>query len=498
MKDENFPASDTFKEPTSEKVRAGIAEAVTAARDVDVVIAVLGETDDLCTESASRVSLDLPGYQEDLLRALSATGKPLVLVLSNGRPLSVNWAAKHVPAIVEMWFPGETGGAALADVLFGDCNPSGRLPITFPRGVGQIPMNFPFHPGAHGEDFGQVTGPLFPFGFGLSYTTFAYDHLRISPSRQGPGGDITVSCDVTNTGRRAGDAVVQLYLRDDYASVVTFDSELRGFSRVPLAPGETKTATFTLTPDQLQVFDRDEHWTVEPGRFTVMIGESSADIRLQGNFWIDSATPAETPLRAPDGITRVACVGDSITAGSGLWNRDTDSFPAVLGQTLGGRFQVANFGISGAEFLRAGNLPYWDSPYFRGARDYAPAVVVIALGTNDSKPANWAHAADFEADATAFVKHFAGLPSKPGIVLCLPPPVYENGFKIEESNLAVIRAAITRVAASNHWPLVDLVPPFAGRPDLLIDGVHPTPAGDRLIAETLRPAIEAALAEKTR
>ena len=205
VKDENFPESDVLKSPPSEKVRAGIAEAVEAARDVDVIIAVLGETDELCRESASRVSLNLPGYQEELLQALHATGKPVVLVLSNGRPLSINWAAKHVPAIVEMWLPGEEGGAALADILTCDYNPAGRLPITFPKSVGQVQMNFPAHPGSQGKDAGQVTGVLYPFGHGLSYTTFAYANLRVSPERQGPQGRIDVSCDVTNTGKLAGD-----------------------------------------------------------------------------------------------------------------------------------------------------------------------------------------------------------------------------------------------------------------------------------------------------
>jgi beta-glucosidase len=292
VKDSNFPLSDVMKEPASEQVRAGIAEAVAAAQDVDVIIATLGETDELCRESASRVSLDLPGYQEELLRALHGTGKPVVLVLSNGRPLSVNWAAKHVPAIVEMWFPGEEGGAALADILFGDVNPSGRLPITFPKSAGQIQMNFPAHPGSQSRDGGQVQGVLYPFGHGLSYTTFAYANLRITPARQGVQGRIDVSCDVTNTGSRAGDEVVQLYVRDDYSSVVTFEKVLRGFERVTLAPGQTKTVRFTLTPEHLALYDRSNQWTVEPGRFTVQIGASSESVKLEGGFDIVDNTGA--------------------------------------------------------------------------------------------------------------------------------------------------------------------------------------------------------------
>ncbi|HND60771.1 MAG TPA: glycoside hydrolase family 3 N-terminal domain-containing protein [Opitutaceae bacterium] len=298
-KDANWPASDVLREPMGADVRRGIDAAVQAAADVDVIVAVLGETDELCRESSSRISLNLPGYQQELLEALHATGRPLVLVLSNGRPLSVNWAARHVPAIVELWFPGEEGGAALADVLFGVTNPSGKLPVTFPRSVGQIPYNFPTHPGAQDRDFGQVEGPLFPFGHGLSYTRFEYAHLTVTPDRLAMPGTVTVACDVTNRGDRTGDEVVQLYLRDDYSSVVGFERVLRGFTRLALAPGETKRATFTLQAADLALYDEAGHWTVEPGRFTVMVGASSADLRLTGRFTVttaDGRAPEEDPL----------------------------------------------------------------------------------------------------------------------------------------------------------------------------------------------------------
>ena len=299
-KDADWPESDVLKPPMPDEVRAGIAAAVTAAADVDVIIAVLGETDEMCRESSSRVSLELPGYQPELLAALYATGKPVVLVLSNGRALSINWAARYISAIVELWFPGEAGGTALADVLFGAYNPAGRLPVTFPRSVGQIPLAFPFHPGAQARDFGQVTGPLFPFGHGLSYTTFHYANLRITPKKLTAPGPVEISCDVTNTGTRAGDEVVQLYLRDDYSSVITFDQVLRGYARVPLAPGETRTVRFTVPPGDLALYDRAGKWTVEPGRFTVMIGASSTDLRLRGAFALagpDGTVPEESPIQ---------------------------------------------------------------------------------------------------------------------------------------------------------------------------------------------------------
>ncbi|HXN35170.1 MAG TPA: fibronectin type III-like domain-contianing protein, partial [Opitutaceae bacterium] len=186
-----------------------------------------------------------------------------------------------------------------ADVLAGDTNPSGRLPITFPRSVGQIPYNFPARPGSQSHDAGMVDGALYPFGFGLSYTTFGYSNLRVAPGRQGPAGMIAVSCDVTNSGQVAGDDVVELYVRDDYSSVTTFEKTLRGFARVHLDPGETATVHFELKPADLQLYDRDGHWTVEPGRFTVMVGASSEDIRLRGYFTItraDGTAPLEDLL----------------------------------------------------------------------------------------------------------------------------------------------------------------------------------------------------------
>jgi beta-glucosidase len=305
--DEHFPESDVDKEPPSAQVRAGLEEAAAAAKGADVAIVVVGESDAISRESASRISLNLPGYQEELVEAIQTTGTPVVLVVASGRPQSINWPVRHVPAILELWFPGEEGGNAMADVLFGDYNPAGRLPITFPRSVGQIPLNFPAHPGSQARDSGQVTGPLFPFGFGLSYTSFAYAGLKIDPTLQNSPGRVAVSCDVTNTGARAGDEVVQLYLRDDYSSVTTFEKVLRGFERVPLAPGETRTVHFTLTPEDLQLYDRDNHWTVEPGRFTVMIGASSEDIRLRGNFVVtrpDGTGPEEDPLPDERGDAR--------------------------------------------------------------------------------------------------------------------------------------------------------------------------------------------------
>ncbi|HQU71444.1 MAG TPA: glycoside hydrolase family 3 N-terminal domain-containing protein [Calditrichia bacterium] len=284
--DADFPESDVYKYPAPDSVQARIDAAAALAKTVDVAVVVLGESEAISKESATRVSLNLPGYQEELLQAIQATGTPTVLVLINGRPLTVNWADRHVPAIVEAWFPGEFGGDAIADVLFGDYNPGGKLPITFPKSVGQIPMNFPYKPASQAKGLARVDGVLYPFGHGLSYTEFAYTNLTILPEQQGPGGEIRVSLTVRNSGAVAGDEVVQLYLRDEVSSVITFDKVLRGFQRIHLLPGQSQTVTFTLLPGHLALYDRHQEWRVEPGTFRVMVGSSSEDIRLEGQFEI--------------------------------------------------------------------------------------------------------------------------------------------------------------------------------------------------------------------
>ena len=226
--------------------------------------------------------------QLKLLQAVQATGKPVVLVLINGRPLSINWADKFVPAIVEAWYPGSKGGTAVADVLFGDYNPGGKLTVTFPKSVGQIPFNFPCKPSSQvdggknpGPDgnMSRVNGALYPFGYGLSYTTFEYSDLKISPAVITPNETVTVTLNVTNTGSRAGDEVVQLYTRDVVSSVTTYEKNLAGFERIHLQPGETKQVTFHLDRKQLELLNADMKWVVEPGEFVVMAAASSEDIR---------------------------------------------------------------------------------------------------------------------------------------------------------------------------------------------------------------------------
>ena len=286
--DANWPDSELIDFPLTEKEQADINQAVENARRADVCVVVLGGGQRTCGENKSRSSLELPGRQLDLLKAVQATGKPVVLVLINGRPLSINWADRFVPAIVEAWYPGSKGGIAVADVLFGDYNPGGKLTVTFPKSVGQIPFNFPCKPSSQvdgGKNLGpdgnasRVNGALYPFGYGLSYTTFEYSDMEISPKVITPEQEATVSLKVTNTGKRAGDEVVQLYIRDVLSSVTTYEKNLAGFERIHLNPGETKTVSFSIDRKQLELLDKHMEWTVEPGEFVLMAGASSEDIR---------------------------------------------------------------------------------------------------------------------------------------------------------------------------------------------------------------------------
>lgn len=284
--DPHFPESEVLDFPkTTEEARL-MEEAIHAAKQAEVVVMVLGGNELTVREDRSRTSLNLPGRQEELLKAVCATGKPVVLVLLDGRASSINYAAAHVPAILHAWFPGEFCGQAVAEALFGDYNPGGRLAVTFPKSVGQIPFAFPFKPGSDESSSTSVYGVLYPFGHGLSYTTFSYGDLKISPLRQGIQGDINISCKIKNTGKIKGDEVVQLYLRDEVSSVTTYTKVLRGFERISLEAGEEQMVHFRLRPQDLGLWDKNMNFRVEPGKFKVMIGSSSTDIRLHGRFEI--------------------------------------------------------------------------------------------------------------------------------------------------------------------------------------------------------------------
>jgi len=276
----------------------GFPEAIKAAQAADVAIVVVGGKSGLtpdctCGEMRDSAELRLPGVQDDLVRAIYETGTPVVLILVDGRPLALGWIIEKIPAIIETWLPGEEGGNAVADVLFGDYNPGGKLPISFPAKVGQIPVYYGHKPsGSRSQFWGDyvdsTTSPAFEFGYGLSYTTFDFSNLRIEPKRVTTTGKTSIKVDIENIGNRAGEEVVQLYINDLVASITRPVKELRGFKRLALKPGETRTVEFELAAETLGFYDKDMRFSIEPGIFKVMIGRSSKDIVLQGELEVIS------------------------------------------------------------------------------------------------------------------------------------------------------------------------------------------------------------------
>ena len=313
--DAHWPESEIIDYPLTDDEQAEIDKAVENARQADVAVVVLGGGQRTCGENKSRTSLDLPGRQLQLLQAIQATGKPVVLILINGRPLSINWADKFVPAILEAWYPGSKGGTALADILFGDYNPGGKLTVTFPKTVGQIPFNFPCKPSSQidgGKNPGptgnmsRINGALYPFGYGLSYTTFEYSDLDITPRVITPNESATVHLKVTNTGKRAGDEVVQLYIRDVLSSITTYEKNLAGFQRIHLEPSEAQELSFTIDRKHLELLDTDMKWVVEPGDFVLMAGASSEDIRLNGTLTVEDYQTRAKAIEAQKPAKRVS------------------------------------------------------------------------------------------------------------------------------------------------------------------------------------------------
>ena len=291
---ENVPIVTVKEQPkqTAEEARKAFDDAVALAKRSDVAVLVLGEIALMSGEAASRSSLKLSGGQEELLEAVAATGKPVVLVLVNGRPLDISWAAKHIPAILEAWYPGNQGGNGIADVLFGDANPAGHLPVSWPRSTGQLPMYYNHNRTQAPEDapdftsryWDVLTSPLYPFGYGLSYTTFSFDNVKSSAAEAKVSATLDVSVDVTNTGRRAGDAVVQLYIHQRAGSASRPVRQLKGFQRVNLAAGAKQTIHFTLGPEELRFWSpARKEWVVEPEQFDFWVGEDST-AKLHGEF----------------------------------------------------------------------------------------------------------------------------------------------------------------------------------------------------------------------
>jgi len=353
-----------------------IKEAVEAAKQSDVAILVVGENESTNREAwaenhlGDRDSLDLLGAQNDLVKAVVETGKPVVVFLINGRPLSINYIAQHVPAIVEGWYLGQEGGTAAAQVLFGDVNPSGKLAITFPHSVGDLPDFYNHKPSANRTYAFSTREPLYAFGFGLSYTTFKFDNLRIEPPEIHNGGTAKVSVDVTNSGSREGDEVPQLYIHQKIASITRPVKELRGFHRITLKPGEKKTVEFTLTPDSLSLLDVNMQRVVEPGAFEIMVGPDSAHTQTVNLNVVGpkGETGISPPLPAPAGSESglVSNFDDlKVAANYGSWQtvsdkvlggKSTAAIEAVQGgaNATNGALKVTGETVAGAPFTFAG------------------------------------------------------------------------------------------------------------------------------------------------
>ena len=295
IKDARWPDSEIFESPLTTRENKMISDAVSKAKKSDAIVLFVGEDEKMVGENLSRTSLNLPGHQQKLLTALSKTGKPLIVVLINGHPLSTNYADRQADAILEAWFPGEYGGQAIAEVIFGAYNPGGKLPVTVLKTVGQIPYNFPYKPysqsgqakqGPNGTGESRIVTELYPFGFGLSYTSFNYSNLKIENAISTTNGKVTIHFDVENTGAVKGDVVPQLYVNDVVSSVTFYKWQLRGFKRIHLKPGEKKAVTFILKPDDLTIINKDFKFITEKGEFKISIGNSSKDFQLEGKFQI--------------------------------------------------------------------------------------------------------------------------------------------------------------------------------------------------------------------
>lgn len=281
--------AEGYAPDTSSLVQAQLLEkALNLVKRSEVAVVVLGEDASMDGEGKDRADLNLDENQQNLVKSLYNTGKPVVVVLFNGRPLTINWIAEHIPSILETWYSGEKGGLAIADVLLGKINPSGKLPITIPRSVGQLPFYYDFKPTSRHVYVDEKNTPLFPFGLGLSYTSFGYSGLSISPSKISPGDSAVVSVEISNTGKAEGTEVAQLYIRDVLSSVTTPKLALKGFQRITLKPGESGTVYFKIGPGQLSLWNEEMKRVVEPGEFRIMVGSSSADIRQSGSLWVTS------------------------------------------------------------------------------------------------------------------------------------------------------------------------------------------------------------------
>lgn len=446
-------------------------EAGKAVRKCETVVAVLGINKSIEREGQDRYDIQLPADQREFLQEIYKVNPNIVVVLVAGSSLAINWMDEHIPAIVNAWYPGESGGKAVAEVLFGDYNPGGRLPLTYYRSLDELPP-FDDYDITKGRTYKYFKGDvLYPFGHGLSYTSFKYSNLQVMDGEE----EVSVSFQLKNTGRYAGDEVSQIYVRLPERDEVMPLKELKGFERVSLKSGESRKVTIRLRKDLLRYWDEAKGKFVYPtGDYTIMVGASSADIRLQKTVSVLQKT-------------KVVCIGASITAGATTADPATDSYPAQLGRMLGKDYKVVNYGVSSCTMLRRGDFPYWRTKEYQEALASNPDVVFIDFGGNDSKAINRPYMCEFEKDCRDMIDAFAQLPSKPRIILLTPIVSFvkdSNGI-YDEVIVRDVTPATVSAAQKKNVEVINMHPVLDKHPELMRDGIHPDAEGSGMMAKAM-------------
>ncbi len=446
-------------------------EAGKAVRECETVVAVLGINKSIEREGQDRYDIQLPADQREFLQEIYKVNPNIVVVLVAGSSLAINWMDEHIPAIVNAWYPGESGGKAVAEVLFGDYNPGGRLPLTYYRSLDELPP-FDDYDITKGRTYKYFKGDvLYPFGYGLSYTSFKYSNLQVADGEK----EVSVSFQLRNTGKYAGDEVAQVYVKLPERGEVMPVKELKGFERVSLKSGESKEVTIKLRKDLLRYWDEAKGKFIYPsGNYNIMVGASSADIRLQKVVSVLQKI-------------KVVCVGASITAGAATANPVTDAYPAQLGRMLGDDYKVINYGVSSCTMLCHGDFPYWNTKEYRKALASNPDVVFIDLGGNDSKGINRSYMREFDKDCRDMIDAFAQLPSKPRIILLTPIVSFvkdSNGI-YDEVIVKDVTPAIISAAQKKNVEVINMHSVLDKHPELMKDGIHPDAEGSGMMAKAM-------------
>ncbi len=446
-------------------------EAGKAVRECETVVAVLGINKSIEREGQDRYDIQLPADQREFLQEIYKVNPNIVVVLVAGSSLAINWMDEHIPAIVNAWYPGESGGKAVAEVLFGDYNPGGRLPLTYYRSLDELPP-FDDYDITKGRTYKYFKGDvLYPFGYGLSYTSFKYSNLQVADGEK----EVSVSFQLRNTGKYAGDEVAQVYVKLPERGEVMPVKELKGFERVSLKSGESKKVTIKLRKDLLRYWDEAKGKFIYPsGNYNIMVGASSADIRLQKVVSVLQKT-------------KVVCVGASITAGATTANPVTDAYPAQLGRMLGDDYKVINYGVSSCTMLRHGDFPYWNTKEYQKALASNPDVVFIDLGGNDSKGINRSYMREFDKDCRDMIDAFAQLPSKPRIILLTPIVSFvkdSNGI-YDEVIVKDVTPAIISAAQKKNVEVINMHSVLDKHSELMKDGIHPDAKGSEMMAKVM-------------